>query len=223
MEKHPEFLIKTTEDGSHTLYVTELNEHYHSVHGAIKESELVYIDYGYKSCLSETVRIFEVGFGTGLNALLTALESIKDGKKVIYTSVEKYPLPAKITGVLNYGELTGSYGTDLFKKIHEARWDIPEVICENFILKKIRGDIINDSVDGDFDLVYFDAFGPEKQPEIWGRPVFEKIAGVTVRGGILVTYSAKGDVKRVLRECGFKVSVMPGPPGKRHVIRAIKS
>lgn len=223
MIKHTDILIKSTEDGSHTLYVNELDEHYHSVHGAIQESELVYIKNGYRYCLSDPVKIFEVGFGTGLNALLTVLESNNDGRKVRYTSVEKYPLPEKIIKALNYGKLTGSYGNNVFRAIHEAKWDIPAVINENFILTKVRGDIINDPVDGNFDVVYFDAFGPEKQPDIWSRPVFEKINRIIDRSGILVTYSARGEVKRTLRELGFKVSVLPGPPGKRHVIRAIKT
>lgn len=223
MEKKPELLIKITEDGSHTLYVTDMDEHYHSVHGALRESGLIYIDYGYKSCLNDPVRIFEAGFGTGLNALLTTLESMKDGRRVIYTAMEKYPLPPEIINVLNYGDLTGPDGTEIFNALHKVRWGVPEKITENFTLIKLKGDIICDPVKGEYDVVFFDAFGPDKQPDIWTHTVFEKISEVTVRSGILVTYSSKGEVKRKLRESGFKVNLLPGPPGKRHVIRAVKT
>ncbi|NSW95642.1 MAG: tRNA (5-methylaminomethyl-2-thiouridine)(34)-methyltransferase MnmD [Bacteroidales bacterium] len=216
-------LVKITEDGSHTIYIPALDEHYHSIHGAIRESGLVYIDYGYKSCVTNPVRIFEAGFGTGLNALLTAIESIRDERRIFYTSMEKYPLPDEITGILNYGELTAPYGAELYKAIHNAKWNVPEKITQNFTLAKIKGDIISDPIAGEYDLVYFDAFGPDKQSDIWNMNVFEKISRATVRNGILVTYSAKGEVKRNLRSCGFKVNLLPGPPGKRHVIKAIKT
>lgn len=214
-------LVKT-EDGSHTLFVPALNEHYHSVHGAVQESEHIFINCGFRHCKADTISIFEAGFGTGLNALLTAVEACQGSKKVRYTTVEKYPLDARITGKLNHGMFAGSKGTEIYSAIHSADWNAEVKICDNFTITKIRADLKTDIVPGAYNLIYFDAFGPDKQPEMWTKDVFEKISSVTKVGGILVTYSAKGEVKRTLQACGFEVFLLPGPPGKRQIIRAIK-
>jgi tRNA U34 5-methylaminomethyl-2-thiouridine-forming methyltransferase MnmC len=214
--------IITTSDGSHTVYVPELNEHYHSIHGAVQESTLVYIKNGLEFCETNPVNIFEVGFGTGLNVLLTATSGSDKNRRIYYTSVEKYPLPEKLIRTLNHWKFTGDKGKKIFDKIHNSGWGSSERITKNFYLKKIKCDLIPDHIEGNFNLIYFDAFGPEKQPEIWTGSVFEKISKVTVQGGIFVTYSARGEIKRLLKANGFKVDLLPGPPGKREMIRAIK-
>lgn len=214
-------LIKTS-DGSHTIYVPELDEHYHSIHGAVQESRYIFIEAGYRFCESDPVKIFEVGFGTGLNALLTCIECINSGKHVLYTSIEKYPLTGEMTGKLNYNSFTGPGGKSIFEKIHEAAWNKEVIINRNFTIKKLEGDFTTDHIDGIYNLIYFDAFGPDKQPDIWKAEMFKKISDITESGGIFVTYSAKGEVKRNLRSCGFKVTLLPGPPGKRQITRAIK-
>jgi tRNA U34 5-methylaminomethyl-2-thiouridine-forming methyltransferase MnmC len=214
--------VLTTEDGSHTIFVPEINEHYHSVHGAVQESEFIFINNGFEVCKADPVNIFEIGFGTGLNALLTAVKCQNSKRIVNYTTIEKYPLDQKIINTLNHKLFAGDYGTDVFNSIHSSPWNYSVNICKNFNLKKIKGDMITDTLSGSYDLIYFDAFGPDKQPEMWTLRIFERIAAITNKEGILVTYSAKGEVKRNLRACGFEVTLLPGPPGKREIIRAIK-
>jgi tRNA U34 5-methylaminomethyl-2-thiouridine-forming methyltransferase MnmC len=214
--------VINTEDGSHTIYVPELDEHYHSVHGAVQESRFIFIDQGFKTCTANPMAILEIGFGTGLNALLTAMSCSGSSREVNYTSIEKYPLDKKITSSLNYYEFAGKNGKEIFKLIHEAPWNTRVIICDSFNLQKIESDFTVEKPVGAYDLIYFDAFGPDKQPEMWTREIFSGIAAVTKRNGILVTYSAKGEVKRSLRACGFEVTLLPGPPGKRQMIRAVK-
>jgi tRNA U34 5-methylaminomethyl-2-thiouridine-forming methyltransferase MnmC len=214
--------IKTTEDGSDTIFVPDLNEHYHSVYGAITESEVIYINSGFNFCTADPVRIFEAGLGTGLNALLTAVNSLTGNREVFYTAIEKFPLSQQLSGALNYPDLIQGDSRTIFEQIHGVPWNIPEKICRNFTLHKIKGDLITDAVMGEYDLIYFDAFGPDKQPEMWTSEVFRKIGGITAVNGILVTYSVKGEVKRHLGEAGFTLDLLPGPPGKRHILRAVK-
>jgi tRNA U34 5-methylaminomethyl-2-thiouridine-forming methyltransferase MnmC len=214
--------LSITEDGSHTIYLPELNEHYHSTHGAVQESSLVFIKYGLDFCKEDPVKIFEVGFGTGLNALLSCMYSMQYGRKVNYTSIEKYPLDESLIISLNHNEFAGEYGKQIFSRIHNARWGRIEVINNHFCLEKIEFDLTREIPEGTFHVIFFDAFGPEKQPEMWTPEIFEKIASITLPRGILVTYSSKGDVKRALRSVGFKVQLLPGPPGKRQMIRAVK-
>ncbi len=214
--------IILTADGSHTLYVPELNEHYHSIHGAIQESQYIFINNGYDFCKADPVNILEIGFGTGLNAFLTALKSCSGKKQVHYTTIEKYPLSQNITSSLNYHGFTGEGSKDLFDLIHSSGWNTDVCICNNFILNKIKGDVTDSIPPGEYDLIYFDAFGPDKQPEMWTAEVFRRISDFTRDNGIFVTYSAKGEVKRHLRSCGFNVELLPGPPGKRQIIRACK-
>jgi tRNA U34 5-methylaminomethyl-2-thiouridine-forming methyltransferase MnmC len=214
--------IITTSDGSHTIYVPELNEHYHSIHGAVQESSFIFIKNGFDFCKADPLSIFEVGFGTGLNALLTAMKSIAGERKVSYTSIEKYPLSEKIINSLNHHHYAGEDGKEIYNSIHLSPWNISVKICKNFSLEKVIGDFTVETLSGKYDLIYFDAFGPDKQPEMWTREMFEGIAAVTNKNGILVTYSAKGEVKRNLIACGFDVTLIPGPPGKRQIIRAVK-
>lgn len=212
-----------TGDGSHTLYVPSLNEHYHSHFGALTESKHIFIESGFRYCNKEAISVLEVGFGTGLNALLTAACAKKDNRKVHYVSIEKYPLPASLIMQLNYASLEGSEEEVLFRKIHEASWGGPVQITQWFTIHKVEMDLTTDSPVGKFDLIYFDAFGPDKQPEMWTHDVFERIAEASRPGTVFVTYSAKGSLKRMLRELGFQVTLLPGPPGKRVMTRAIKN
>jgi len=214
-------LVKTT-DGSHTIYVPELKEHYHSIHGAIQESEHIFKKSGYDFCKADPVRILEIGFGTGLNALKTALCSLNDRKQIIYTTVEKFPLGNDITEQLNYSRYFGEAGKEIFDKIHTAEWGSPVEIFKNFSLHKIHDDLITMDIPGSFDLIYFDAFGPDKQPEMWSRQIIEKISAATASGGIFVTYSVKGELKRNLKASGFRIELLQGPPGKRQMLRGVK-
>jgi tRNA U34 5-methylaminomethyl-2-thiouridine-forming methyltransferase MnmC len=214
--------IVTTSDGSHTIFVPELNEHYHSVHGAVQESEFIFIKNGFDQCKADPVRIFEIGFGTGLNALLTAVKAIELQREVFYSSIERYPLDEQKIKSLNHQSFAGTNGKEIFNLIHSAGWGVMCNITPFFRLLKIRGDLIKDRITGSYDLIYFDAFGPDKQPEMWTREILAKISEITVTGGLFVTYSAKGEVKRNLKACGFTVKVTDGPPGKRHMVRAIK-
>jgi tRNA U34 5-methylaminomethyl-2-thiouridine-forming methyltransferase MnmC len=215
--------IITTADGSHTIYVPELDEHYHSIHGAVQESAYIFISNGFDICKADPLNIFEVGFGTGLNALLTAMKSIQGKREVRYTSIEKYPIDKELAGSLNHHTFAGERGKEIFSLIHAAPWNKYVKICKNFNLNKIKGDLTDIRLHENYDLIYFDAFGPDKQPEMWTKEMFELIASVTNTNGVFVTYSAKGEVKRNLKSCSFNVLLLPGPPGKRQIIRAIKN
>jgi len=214
--------IITTEDGSHTLFVPELKEYYHSIHGAIGESDFIFINSGLRYLKADPVRIFEVGFGTGLNAFMTAIEASTQKKKIFYAAIEKYPLSGSVTDELNYKDFFPIEYGYLFNMIHEAQWNSMENITDYFTLNKTECDLAKYETKEKFDLIYFDAFGPDKQPEMWTDEVFERISEMTVRDGTLVTYSAKGSVRRSLKRAGFDVTLLPGPPGKRQIIRAVK-
>jgi tRNA U34 5-methylaminomethyl-2-thiouridine-forming methyltransferase MnmC len=214
--------IVKTFDGSHTIYVPELNEHYHSIHGAVQESQHIFIREGYDNCNAEPLNIFEAGFGTGLNALLTAVRAVKENREVYYTSIEKYPVGSDLIMSLNHYEFAGPDGKRIFELIQSSPWEQMNCICNNFNLRKINGDLSDYIPEYPIDLVYFDAFGPDKQPSMWTREIFERISSAMRSGGILVTYSSKGEVKRNLRSAGFYVKLLPGPPGKREMISAKK-
>jgi len=215
--------LQVTGDGSHTLYVESLDEHYHSHFGALTESMHIFINAGLGYCPGETVSILEAGFGTGLNALLTALYAEENRKHITYVTLEKYPLPNDLLDNLNYAAMTGSRGKWMFDAIHAATWDTPVVLTPWFTIHKKKFDLTADALSGTFDLIYYDAFGPDKQPEMWTPAVMDKINSVTREGSVFVTYSAKGSLKRMLRGLGFDVSLLPGPPGKRVMIRAVKN
>jgi tRNA U34 5-methylaminomethyl-2-thiouridine-forming methyltransferase MnmC len=214
--------IVITSDGSHTIYVPELNEHYHSIHGAVQESNLIFIKNGFETCKADPLNIFEVGFGTGLNALLTAINSLNGSRIVNYTSIEKYPLENEIVNAINHHQFAGENGGQILRSIHQSPWNVLTNITKNFNLCKLKGDFTTVSLSEKYDLIYFDAFGPDKQPEMWTKGVFTSVAALTKKNGVLVTYSAKGEVKRNLTACGFEVVLLPGPPGKRQMIRAVK-
>jgi tRNA U34 5-methylaminomethyl-2-thiouridine-forming methyltransferase MnmC len=208
--------IETTADGSPTLFVPELNEHYHSTNGAIQESRHVYIEAGFNHCPKQEVHVLEFGFGTGLNAFLTALEAEKRQINVHYTSLEKFPLSPEITAKLNYLESDKT----LFRAIHQAEWEIPAQINPFFELRKIQTDFRDFTFPEVYDVVYYDAFAPDKQPEVWSQELFDKVFSSMKSGGILTTYCAKGSVRRMLQQAGFTVERIPGPPGKREMLRA---
>ncbi len=215
--------IITTSDGSNTIYLPGINEQYHSVNGAVTESEYVYIDKGFKFIKKKYPKVFEVGFGTGLNCLLTAIEAEKKKVDTLYITIEKFPLSQTITQQLNYGKIISKEALILFEKIHSSPWEKVIEISDYFQLKKINADLISFDFKQNekFDMIYFDAFGPDKQPEMWTPEIFEKIHSITSENGVLVTYSAKGEVRRQLTTCGFVMERIPGPPGKKQMLRGI--
>jgi len=219
-------ILQTTADGSHTLFVPELNEHYHSVNGALQESELVFIQnglYHLPQCLKE-INLLEVGFGTGLNALLTVLEAKKQRRKINYIAIEPEPVDAELIEKLNYPALIeGTEAVGYFRKLHAAGWVYPSFLSDYFIISKIQAKLEEVVLkDEQFHLVYFDAFGPDVQPELWTEHVFSQINKCMKPEGVLVTYSCKGTVKRALKAAGFSIEKLPGPSGKREGLRAVK-
>ena len=221
---HVELVV--TGDGSHTLYNPRLKEHYHSTFGAIQESKYIFIGSGLLYFPDHSdLTVFEVGFGTGLNALLTLLEAEHHSIKINYTAIEPSPLADTIYMQLNYPYLLGlQKSLPLFKAIHEAPFQKTKTITPGFSLTKIKGKLENYIIaPRSVDLVYFDAFSPEVQPELWTEKIFRKLYGAMKPGGILVTYSAKGSVGRALNLAEFNVEKLPGPPGKREITRALKA
>jgi tRNA U34 5-methylaminomethyl-2-thiouridine-forming methyltransferase MnmC len=216
--------IMITADGSHTLLVPELNEHYHSTNGALAESMHVFIHAGLEAALPGKLelQILEVGFGTGLNVLLTLVHAAEI--PIVYTAIEPFPPDPLLIEQLNYPQLLAKADADTFyKSLMAAPENAATKITKHFTLIKKREQIQQTFLEPcTFDLVYFDAFAPTVQPELWEIVIFKKIFGALKPGGILVTYSSKGLVKRNLHETGFVVERLPGPPGKRHITRAVK-
>lgn len=230
----------TTNDGSCTLFVPEIEEHYHSVKGACTESQHIFIEQGLKASTAPRPRILEIGFGTGLNALLTLLVAEKEKRGIDYTTLELYPLSWELINRLDYPHLKLTSGADCessteppvalveewFELLHQTPWDEPTSLTERFTLHKVHADTtlwINQTSTERFDVVYFDAFSPEKQPELWTPEIFQALYAMMKKEGILVTYCAKGVVRRSLQNAGFKVERLPGPPnGKREILRATK-
>ena len=216
-----------TKDGSHSLLVPELNETYHSTHGAVTESQYVFIEKGLNYILEKKpkkINILEVGFGTGLNALLTCLESTQFGIGVHYTTLETYPLPEEITDKLNFSQyIDHPKASEFLREIHAASWGSSSAVAEHFILQKENQSIQEFSKEaGTYNLVYFDAFAPSRQPEMWDISIFQKLNLLLADNGVLVTYCAQGQFKRDLKSCGFEVEKLPGPPGKAEMTRAVK-
>jgi len=214
--------IKLTEDGSHTIYIPELNEHYHSTHGAIQEAIHVYINAGLNFSDKNPIRLLEIGFGTGLNAYLTLAEAEKNNRSIIYHSIERYPVEKEQLEILNYPDLIDFENQNLFEKLHEAEWNVSVDISENFKLKKINDDLKKINFSDRYDLIYFDAFAPDIQPELWTVDIFKKLYSCLNPNATLLTYCSKGIVKRALRASGFEVKRLAGPPGKHHILRASK-
>ena len=220
-----ERVLQVTADGSHTLFIPEMNEHYHSVNGAWQESQYIFIGAGLHAVDKPVIHLLEIGFGTGLNALLTwkELEEVLTDKKVVYHSIELYPLPETLVSSLNYGELVWPEQKDRFQELHQAPWNQEVALSDRFILHKIEGDSNQCAFPTNIDLIYMDAFAPEKQPEMWSQELFNRLYVLLDRDGILTTYCAKGVVRRMLQTAGFTVERLPGPPGgKREILRARK-
>ena len=212
----------TTADGSHTLFVPEIEESYHSIHGAIKESTFIFIEQGLRKISKNPVHVLEIGFGTGLNALLTVLETERTHTIIHYTALEQYPITVQSALLLNYPELLENSG-DFFEKMHQATWERDVAINPFFVLHKVNADFTTFSLKGMYDVIYFDAFSPEKQPEMWHESGFRKIAEHCKPDAVLMTYCAKGSVRRTLQKVGFQVERLPGPQGKREILRGIKN
>ncbi len=250
----------TTADGSHSLYVKDLDEHYHSIHGAIQEAQHVFIKTGIQHLVSQnfkSINILEIGFGTGLNTLLSYLEVEKLNVKLNYTSLEAFPLSAEIVNQLNYVELITASSKEvppsstssldsawddlplvapsvtenddynkiksIFQQLHSCDWEKEMLLSKNFSLLKIKNTLQEIKFTSTFDLIFFDAFGPRVQPEMWIEELFSKIYAATNPKGCLVTYCAKGEVKRTLKKVGFTVETLPGPPRKREMVRGTKN
>jgi tRNA U34 5-methylaminomethyl-2-thiouridine-forming methyltransferase MnmC len=213
-----------TDDGSHSIFVPVLDEHYHSTHGAIQESEHVFIHSGLKQCQKKKITIFEVGFGTGLNALLTLRYAQNHQCEIEYITIEKYPLVQQEFDTLNYAQRIDPTLNEFFKNMHQCRWDRPVPINPNFTIHKIEGDLRRVNIDSfpAVDVVFFDAFAPNKQPDLWNEEIYLKIYNQCNQGAMLVTYCSKGVVRRGLQQVGFRVERIPGPPGKKEMLRAIK-
>ena len=250
-------VIEKTDDGSATLFVPELNEHYHSTKGARTESQHIFINMGLKASDSPSPHILEIGFGTGLNAWLTLEEAERSGRNVHYTGLELYPLEWQMVEQLGYiGKENDEHSAinsgqqaaiDLFRAIHTSPWEEEISFTPHFTLCKIQADVNEWIMDNEqwtinrtitqhshsplaiihspssFDVIYFDAFAPEKQPEMWSQELFNRLYVLLNEGGILTTYCAKGVIRRMLQAAGFTVERLPGPPGgKREILRALK-
>lgn len=212
--------LEQTADGSYTLYVPEMNEHYHSVNGALQESRHVFFQAGWDYLQRSSFRILEFGFGTGLNALLACARASSSQKQVAYYSIEKYPLTRDLWSQMHYEDLDIDGVGQRFTALHECAWDTDVLLEPGFMLHKIQGDFLEVAFPEQIDLVFFDAFAPDKQPEVWSQQLFDKIYRMMSSGGVLVTYCAKGVVRRMLQQAGFQVERIPGPPGKREMLRA---
>ena len=223
--------IIETGDGSHSVLNTALNETYHSRHGALRESEHVFIQHGLHAWWKQhpaasSVRILEVGMGTGLNVILTLREALRLKEKAVhYTTLEPYPLSEEVIEQLNYLHLLDDETlSHHFTKIHRAAWEEDQLLLPNFTLRKVQSTLetfVATSLS--YDLVYFDAFAPNKQAELWELPVLRQVVALMGEDAIFVTYSAKGQLKRDLKAIGLLVETLAGPPGKAEMVRATKS
>ena len=228
--------VERTADGSATLMVKEMDEHYHSVKGALTESEHVFRDCAFlyrhsmnigaglnsesdKTSCAPVLRLLEIGFGTGLNAVVTAMAT-NESTRVHYMSIEKYPLDMNLIDSLDYDNIIDG---NIFQKIHSAEWNSKVEITPWFSLEKLHCDYLEDQLPNDIDIVYFDAFAPEKQPEMWSEQAFARLYESMRNGGVLTTYCSKGCIRRLLQSVGFCIERIPGPPGgKREILRATK-
>lgn len=222
--------IQETRDGSHTLYSEEFEATYHSVHGAIQEAEHVFIEAALLPAMQDhsTLKILEIGFGTGLNALLTFLNAINKGVNIVYTAYEYYPVSPELLQQLNFYEYLGHFDAaiSLQNLLHDAAWDVTTVLSTHndttIELHKVKDKFEHIKYSNEFNIIYFDAFAPNTQPELWTAQMFLQMYEALIPGGVLTTYCAKGEVKRNMRAAGFIVQSLPGPVGKREMVRAVK-
>lgn len=215
--------VVTTKDGSSSLYLPELDEHYHSSHGAVQESRHVFIQNGLDHFLGQkgSIDILEVGFGTGLNAILSLESSLDNNMNIRYTGIEPYPLLLSEVDQLNYEEFVGKdLFISYFRKMHEPEAGKWHVLHPGFHLIKYHQKLLDFHLPNTYDLIYYDAFGPRAQSDIWEMPALEKAVSQLKKDGIFVTYCVKGSVKRNLKELGMQIEKLPGPPGKREMLNA---
>lgn len=218
--------IFETQDGSHSIFSEEFKVSYHSKYGAVRETQHVFIDAAlrFKAVLKKDIRILEMGFGTGLNALMTYLEAQKRNLYIDYTTVEAYPINNVQVSLLNYNEVLGVSEADkhCLQRLHSAPWNVKYAISDNFTLLKLHTFFETVEFKEEFDIIYFDAFAPNAQPHLWEEPLLKKMYNALLPEGILTTYCAKGEVKRTLKAVGFEIERLQGPPGKREMTRAVK-
>lgn len=218
--------IKSTLDGSKTLYIKDLDEHYHSHNGALQEAEHVFIKNGLNRIENYEINILELGFGTGLNALVTINEYFKKNKELIihYFTIDKYPVNPQEISELNYSELFSfENAEEIYQKIHHVEWNKSHEIFPNFYFTKYNLDFfkLKEINLPEINLVYYDCFGAKVQPDLWEKPLFEIVKNKMKTGGLLTTYSSKGSVRRILKELNFEVTKLEGPKGKREMINAV--
>lgn len=214
--------IQTTADGSPTIAIPDMQVTYHSRHGAVQESKHVFIQAGLLPLLNkyEILRVFEMGLGTGLNALLTLEQAMLQKQAIFYQAVEQYPLGGEEWNALDYSSVLSK---EYFTALHQCKWNEPVIIHPFFTLYKSCIALQQFKAAMPFQLIYYDAFAPAAQPELWTQQVFEQLYHMLVKGGVLVTYCSKGDVRRNMLAVHFEVEKLAGPPGKREMLRAIKS
>jgi tRNA U34 5-methylaminomethyl-2-thiouridine-forming methyltransferase MnmC len=219
--------IYSTLDHSNTLFNEEINETYHSRNGALEESNYVFIEKGLNHVLKSVksnLNILEIGFGTGLNAILTLQHTQNEHELIIqYDALETTPLPLDLITLLGYNTFLSTDNDVLFENMHSSKWNVQNSIINNFQLHKINARLQDFIPAHQYDLIYFDAFAPDKQPDMWTIDIFAKLYLAMNKNGVLVTYSSKGEVKRNLRLVGFEVERLQGPPQKRHMLRATKA
>jgi tRNA U34 5-methylaminomethyl-2-thiouridine-forming methyltransferase MnmC len=219
--------IVVTADGSTTIGIPSWKEHYHSTHGAVNEAMHVFIQNGlshWKSQNPNDVRcnILEIGFGTGLNAWLTFLNNVDSNLTVFYDGIEAFPVQIELIEALNYTHFAESSKANIFRSMHLNEWSVPLSLSPNFTLTKIQSTFEALKAKDVYDLIYYDAFGARVQPELWTVEMFQKMQNALKPGGVLVTYCAKGSVRRAMLDVGLEVERLIGPPGKREMLRASK-
>lgn len=222
MNSHKNLHILTS-DGTSTLYSEKYRAHYHSIHGSYTEAKHIFISAGLAQSQAQPIKVLEVGFGTGLNAALTAYWALENSKPVIYQTLELHPLSSENLTLLNYTQTLQPETATLWKNICAAQWEKEVLINPYFTIHKVATDFVQWIPKDSFDVVYFDAFSPTDQPEMWEENQLKKIYDAMNEQGILVTYSIKGTVKRALQNIGFSTERLDGPPGKKHFLRAIKT
>lgn len=218
--------VINTDDGSTTIFNKELNATYHSKFGAVQESTHIFINNGLRfaaNFFGPNLNVMEIGFGTGLNAFLTLQQATLKKARIHYFTIEKYPVPENLFSQLNYPEFITQIERNYFYDLHHCKWNEPVNINPYFTLTKYKGDVKEMELTEKAHVIYYDAFGPGVAPEMWQPHIFEKLYNVLLKKGNLITFCAQGEVKRVLKRCGFNVEPLQGPPGKREITRAIKN
>ncbi len=215
--------VVVTGDGSKTIHMPELNESYHSTHGALQEAEHVFVKYGLAQLEKGRLDVFELGFGTGLNAILAYRYAKQNNVLINYIGIEAFPVPAEMVDALDYTNFLSEDEREVFRKMHEVVWGDKIRLSDLFIFQKVEQKI-EDYIEGvgTVDIVFFDAFGPRAQGDLWQPSILGKMARKLREKGMLTTYCAQGQFRRDLKSVGFEVTKVPGPPGKREMTVAFK-